>query len=353
MTRLEKIKLNIPNGVDALLVTGEINQYYLTGFEFTDGYVIITRSASLLLTDFRYIEAAKQTASDEFEVRMFEGKRSLYMKDIFIELGIKNIAFEDEELTFADLKKLEQTFADITFSPMGDIIDKMREFKDEGEISNIIAAQRIAERAFEHILGFINPERTEIDVALELEFFMRSHGAKDVSFKTIAVSGKASSLPHGEPRPVKLEKGFLTMDFGAKVNGYCSDMTRTVCLGKADAEMKRVYNTVLEAQAAAREAFDFGKTGGEVDSVARKIIDKSGYKGCFGHSLGHGVGLNIHETPRVAPGSDTVLTAGHVVTCEPGIYIEGKFGVRIEDMVVFHRDRIENITKATHELIEL
>ena len=157
MTRLEKIKLNIPNGVDALLVTGEINQYYLTGFEFTDGYVIITRSASLLLTDFRYIEAAKQTASDEFDVRMFEGKRSLYMKDIFIELDIKNIAFEDEELTFADLKNLEQTFADITFSPMGDIIDKMREFKDEGEISNIIAAQRIAERAFEHILGFINP----------------------------------------------------------------------------------------------------------------------------------------------------------------------------------------------------
>lgn len=353
MTKLERLQNLIPSGADAILVTSEANQYYLTGFNYTDGYALVTKDRGILYTDFRFIEAAKAGANREFEVRMFSGKRAVWMDAALSELGIKTLAYEDCTLTCAALEELKKDLGKTEFVPLGNVIEKMREFKDEGEIENIICAQRIAEKAFEHILGYITPERTETEVALELEFFMRSHGAENVSFKTIAVSGSASSLPHGEPRPCRLEKGFLTMDYGALYNGYCSDMTRTVCIGKADDEMKRVYNTVLEAQTAAHRAMALGKKTGDIDKVARDIIYGAGYKGCFGHSLGHGVGLFIHEAPYLATGRDTVTAPGHVVTNEPGIYIEGKYGVRIEDMVVFRETGPECITLAPRELIEL
>ncbi|MBR2986659.1 MAG: M24 family metallopeptidase, partial [Clostridia bacterium] len=197
------------------------------------------------------------------------------------------------------------------------------------------------------------PDKTEIDVALELEFYMRSHGAEDKSFDTIAVSGSASSLPHGVPRNVKLEKGFFTMDFGALYEGYCSDMTRTVVLGKADDEMKKIYNTVLTAQLAAIEKLAVGVTGKETDKVARDIIYGAGYEGCFGHGLGHGVGMDIHEAPSNSAAGIKPFEIGHVITVEPGIYIEGKYGVRIEDMVVFRDGSVEDITKCPKNLIEL
>jgi len=190
-------------------------------------------------------------------------------------------------------------------------------------------------------------------VALELEFFMRSHGARAASFDIIAVSGSASSLPHGVPRNIKLQQGFLTMDYGAVVNGYCSDMTRTVCIGKADDEMKKVYNTVLQAQLAALDAIAVGKMCAEIDNTARDIIKNAGYGDCFGHGLGHGVGLEIHEAPRLSPLSASALKPGHIVTVEPGIYIEGKFGVRIEDMVYIGEKKCENLTKAAKTLIEI
>lgn len=353
MNKLERLQNLIPSGADAILVTSETNQYYLTGFNFTDGYVLVTAKQGVLCTDFRYIEAAKANANKEFEVREFSGKRSAWMNGIFAELGIKTLAYEDETLTCAALEALKNAHTKIEFVPLGNVIERMREYKDEAEIANIIAAQRIAEKAFDHIIEYISPERTEIDVALELEFYMRSHGAENVSFKTIAVSGSASSLPHGEPRPCKLEKGFLTMDYGAIYNGYCSDMTRTVCLGKADDEMKRVYNTVLEAQTAAHKAMALGKKTGDIDKVARDMINAAGYEGCFGHSLGHGVGLFIHEAPYLSTGRETLTSPGHVVTNEPGIYIEGKYGVRIEDMVVFRADGPECITKSPRELFEI
>ena len=236
------------------------------------------------------------------------------------------------------------------------IIDGLREFKDAEEIASTAKAQDIADAAFAHIVEFIRPDMTEIDVALELEFFMRAHGAESTAFDTIAVSGKASSLPHGEPRNVQLEKGFLTMDYGAKIDGYCSDMTRTIVIGKADAEMKRLYNTVLEAQLAALAAAKPGALCREMDKIARDIIDNAGYAGTFGHSLGHGVGMYIHEAPglsqKVMP-ADRKLTPGHIVTCEPGIYIEGKYGCRIEDMVAVLDDGILNFTHSPKELIEI
>jgi Xaa-Pro aminopeptidase len=236
------------------------------------------------------------------------------------------------------------------------ILTKQRMVKLPYELERIAKAQEITDMAFEHILGFINHNVTEIEVALELEFFMRSHGAEALAFDTIAVSGPASSLPHGVPTGVKLRAGFLTMDYGAKYEGYCSDMTRTVVIGKADEEIKKVYNTVLTAQKAALEQIKGGMLCRDADEIARSIIRDAGYGEAFGHSLGHGVGMFIHESPSLsgrAP-ETSVLEAGHVVTVEPGIYLAGKYGCRIEDMIAINEDgSIRDFTKSPKELIEL
>ena len=351
MTRLDKLLAILPDKLDALLVTNPKNQRYLTGFDFQDGLVLVTRKTSYLITDFRYIEAAKKEVRPEFTVTVFEDDRSAFLMSLLD--GQTEIGYEDASITVEELNAFSSLLPECTLSGAGRLIESLRITKEPCEIESMIKAQRIAEAAFEHILGFITPERTETEVALELEFTMRRLGATATSFDTIAVSGKKSAMPHGVPANVKLSRGFFTLDFGALVDGYCSDMTRTVVLGKADADMKRVYNTVLSAQLAALEAFDFGKTGYEIDKVARDLIYAAGYEGCFGHGLGHGVGMDIHEAPRVRYDCHTPLAKGHVVTCEPGIYIEGKYGVRIEDMVVFKENSVENITKAPKYLIEL
>ncbi len=353
MTRLEKLRAKLPTEVDGLLLTSDISRFYLCGFDYSDGYIIVTPTKAIVLADSRYIEAAKAAIGDEFDVEKFSGVRKQYLGEYFEKLNIKKLLFEDRVLSVYDFEALKSEFPDIDFKPAGGIIALLREFKDETEVENIKKAQSIAEAAFEHILGYISPDRTEIDVALELEFFMRSHGARRTSFNTIAVSGSASSLPHGVPRNVKLQKGFLTMDYGALYNGYCSDMTRTVVIGKADDEMKKVYNTVLRAQLAAIDAIKEGEKCVEIDAVARNIIAEAGYGECFGHGLGHGVGLEIHEAPRLSTRSASILTKGHIVTVEPGIYIEGKYGVRIEDMVYIGENGPENLTHAPKEMIEL
>ena len=353
MTRKERLLSLLDSSIDAMLVTNTKNQYYLTGFDFLDGYVLITREKSYLLTDFRYIEAAREETHPDYEIISMSGSRKDLFQELLASNGVKRIAFEEDDLTYSQKKIFENLFEGYTMVPSGNVIGKMRVVKDADEIEKIIKAQRIAEAAFDHILGYITPQRTEVDIALELEFFMRSHGAKSVSFDTIAVSGSASSRPHGVPRNVRLEEGFLTMDFGALYCGYCSDMTRTVVVGKCTEEMKKVYNTVLNAQVEALNAYAIGKTGKEIDKVARDIINGAGYEGCFGHGLGHGVGMDIHEAPGVNAGASTPFCAGHVVTCEPGIYLEGKFGVRIEDMVVFGENGPYDITLAPKELIIL
>lgn len=354
MTRKEKLIASMPENIDALFITNTKNQFYLTGFDYTDGIVIVTREKSYVLADFRYIEAAKNEVNDEFEVVMLASRATPLSKLIPSLIGDKKtIGFEDASLSYEMVEHYKSTLADYKFLPAGRIVEALRVKKDALELETIISAQRIAEKAFDYILGFITPDKTETEIALELEFAMRKYGAKATSFDTIAVSGTASALPHGVPRSVKLEKGFFTLDFGALYKGYCSDMTRTVVIGKADDEMKKIYNTVLTAQLAALEAYDFGKTGYEIDKVARDIIYNAGYEGCFGHGLGHGVGMDIHEAPSVSAAGKTPFEAGHVVTCEPGIYIEGKYGVRIEDMVVFTENSVVNITKSPKNLIEL
>lgn len=353
MTRKNRLLRQMPADMDALLVTNEKNQRYLTSFDYTDGLVIVTKNKSYCLADSRYIEAAKAQVNEDFEVVLMSGSRRDQLVSILEAENVKTIGYEDASLTCEALARFSKMLSEYKLIPAGRIIEALREIKDAEEIGKIIKAQRIAEDAFLHILDFITPDRTEIDVALELEFYMRSHGAEATSFDTIAVSGSASSLPHGVPRPVKLEKGFFTMDFGALYEGYCSDMTRTVVLGKADDEMKKIYNTVLTAQLAAIEKLAVGVTGKETDKVARDIIYGAGYEGCFGHGLGHGVGMDIHEAPSNSAAGIKPFEIGHVITVEPGIYIEGKYGVRIEDMVIFDENGAQNITKSPKNLIEL
>ncbi len=344
-------------GIEAVIVTSEINQRYLTGFAYTDGYAVVTPKKAWLVTDFRYTEAAENAVrGTQWEV--LAPKRMLAeISELLHGEGVGSVAVEEATLSIADYERIKGALGDIpTTANASALLDGLRLYKDEHEIALMQRAQDIADAAFDHILTYINPDRTEIDVALELEFFMRAHGAECTSFETIAVSGSASSLPHGVPRPVKLEKGFFTMDFGARVDGYCSDMTRTVVIGKADEDIRRLYDTVLRAQLASLDACAEGVGCKYLDTVARDIIENAGYHGAFGHSLGHGVGMYIHEAPRLSQGADdaSVLKRGHVVTFEPGIYLAGKYGCRIEDMVAITPEgKVHNFTHSPKELIEL
>ena len=341
----------MPPEADTMLVTCPLNCRYLSGVNYTDGFLVINRDSAFILADSRYIEVAKRDAAEGFEAMLLSGKHC----DVLRALAGKTIAFEDSVMTCATLEAYKKALPDRSFVPAGTPIEKLRNVKTDAEIDMIVRAQRIAEKAFDHILGFISPDRTEREVALELEYQMRKNGADGIAFDTIAVSGSESSLPHGEPRDIKLERGFLTMDFGAKFGGYCSDMTRTVCIGHPDEDMRRLYDTVLKAQTAALDAAIYAgeRSCPTLDGIARKIIDDAGYKGLFGHSLGHGVGLYIHEGIHVSPRSAQTLTAGNVFTVEPGIYVEGKYGVRIEDMVCIRENGAENLTHCEKSLIIL
>lgn len=358
MTHIEKTRKYMrEKGVDGLIVSSDLNRRYLSGFNYTDGYAFVTDKKAFLLADFRYIEAARATVSeDEFEVLMPSGGMLACVASLAEDCRVKNIAFEEDEVSVALEARFEKMFQNFTLTPVGsEILTSARITKDKNEIEKIKAAQAITDAGFAHMLEVLTPDMTEIEAALELEFFMRRMGSEGTAFETIAVSGSASSLPHGVPRNKKLEKGFFTMDFGAKYDGYCSDMTRTVVVGHADDKMKHLYNTVLEAQTAALDKLHAGMNGKEADSIARDIINNAGYEGRFGHSLGHGVGMFIHESPRLSQSAESnILCPGHVVTVEPGIYLEGLYGCRIEDMVCVLQDGgIYNFTKSPKDLIEL
>ncbi len=340
-------------GVDAIYVNSPENHQYVTDFENPDGWVFITLDEAWMYADPRYIEAARAEATKLCRVCL-PGEPTI--ASVAREKGIKVIGYEDQKITCADFERFRKSFdgAEISFVPLGNLLTSLREFKTDDEVASIVAAQRIAEGAFAHICKVLTHDMTEIEVAAELEYYMKRHGSQKPSFDTICVSGTASSRPHGVPRNVKLEKGFLTMDFGAMVNGYHSDMTRTVVVGKADEAMKKLYNTVLRAQLEAEKAVAEGMKNFEVDKIARDIIYSAGYEGKFGHGLGHGVGLEIHEEPRLSPKTgDATLKAGQIVTVEPGIYLEGLYGCRIEDMMLVTKNGAELLTDCPKELIEL
>ena len=355
MTRLEKIRNTLAEkGLDALVVLDELNQQYLSGFAFTDGLLLITKKRALLITDFRYYEMAQNEAYPEFEVMMPDDRKKVITETLSDE-GCRKVGFEGNSVSFATFKRYCETYPAVEFVTIGGAIEELREVKDESEIALMQKAQDITDHAFGELVKRINTNMTEIEVAAELEYLMRRAGASGFAFDTIAVSGDASALPHGTPRNVKLKPGFLTMDFGAKYKGYCSDMTRTIVIGKADDEIKKLYNTVLEAQRLGLAAIKAGADCKECDDAARNYIDSfKEYNGAFGHSLGHGVGLFIHESPRVSKvGAGRKLRVGEIVTVEPGIYLYGKYGCRIEDMVAVTENGCYNFTHSTKELIEI
>ena len=339
----------LPKNVDGALIVSPENRRYFTGFNASDGFLFITKSGSVFLTDSRYIEAAKDKIIC-CEVEEQKGKLMDYAK----RFDCKVLAVEADRLTVTQLKNLRKALHGIKLTTVGTdkIIDFFRAVKNEAEIENICKAQRIAEAAFDHILGFIKVGVTEKEVALELDHYMLSHGADSLSFETIAISGANTSKPHGVPTDKKIEHGdFVTMDYGAVVNGYHSDMTRTVAVGAASDEQKKIYKIVFEAQLAVLRVLKNGVKCSDADKAARDVITEAGYGEYFRHSAGHGVGIEIHEKPFISPKSTATLRSGNVVTDEPGIYIPGKFGVRIEDMALITENGCKNLTKAPKELI--
>ena len=352
---INKFNSILKTDCDAIIITSPENRRYFTGFNSSAGYLIITKKEAVFFTDSRYIEAAtsKITACKSLLLKRIDDTIVPYLK----ELNIKNIYLETERLTVAELYSLKKSFSFCNVEAkeeVDEVINNLRAIKTDYEVECIKKAQKIAEDAFSHILTFIKEGVTEKEIALELDFYMLSHGAEAVSFETIAVSGKNSSMPHGVPSDKKIEKGdFITMDFGAMYNGYHSDMTRTVIVGEPSEKQKEVYETVLKAQKASLAVLKNGVTGFDADKVGRDIIDAKGYKENFGHGTGHGVGVEIHESPNLSPFSKATLQKGNVVTVEPGIYIPNEFGVRIEDMALITEDGFINLTNCEKELIIL
>lgn len=351
---VDYLKSFLKNG-EAALIMSEDNISYFTSFHSSNGYLVVTKNKSYFLTDSRYVEAAEDNIKTVDEVLLLRSmKDDLY--NLIDKLGVKKLHIESDRITvkrYNDIKKATALRQELVADgKLDDAINSIRIKKTREETEKIIAAQRIAEKAFDHILSFISTEKTEKEIALELDYFMLKNGADALSFETIAVSGKNSSKPHGVPSDKKIEKGdFITMDFGAVVDFYHSDMTRTVAVSEVSSKQIEVYETVLEAQLKAIEAVKAGKICREVDGVARDIIKAKGYGEYFGHGLGHGVGVEIHEAPSLNPTCETVLQAGHIITVEPGIYLPGEFGVRIEDMGAVTEIGFDNFTKSEKKLI--
>ena len=375
----------------AFIITSECNRRYMTNISTSSGYVIITPENTYFFTDSRYIEFAKKTLEKDYTVAAYPKNydAKYYYRELLNKEQIKNILYEENYIYLKTKKYFDEMFEGFVLSESDNLIENMRKIKDNSEIENIKKAQDITDRAFEHILKIISSDInistiTETDIAVELEYFMKKNGAENTAFESITVSGKKSSYPHGKPENIKLSKGFLLMDFGAVYDGYCSDMTRTVCIGSPTEKMRDVYNLVLSSQLAALDKIKAGIEGVEVDRIARGIIRDAGFGENFGHSLGHSLGLEIHENPSF-PVSETAeeekarldrekhekrenpekyeenqkkkekdkfITAENVIiTVEPGVYIENEFGVRIEDLVVIKQDGCENLTKSSKDLI--
>lgn len=355
--------------IDAALVSSPANMRKCSGFR-GEGAVFLSREFKLVFTDSRYTEAAKKECP-AFEVVQIQGNLwEAWMSGLVERLGAErvsqlSIGFEDEDMTVKTERTIQALFrknncSGVQWIPLHAGLERLRQIKDEEEIREIERAEQIGDAVFARIIQKLQESRaggialTEKQVAAWLEFYMKELGAEGTSFDTIAASGVHSSMPHAIPTDKVIEEGdFLTMDFGCRVNGYCSDMTRTVVYGTGSNRQREVYETVLRAQQAALEAIRPGMKGCEVDAVARKVIEDAGYGECFGHSLGHSVGLMIHETPCFAPRDEAVIEPGMVITVEPGIYIEGTFGVRIEDVVVITDDGCRNLTHSPKEWTEV
>lgn len=340
------------NGIDGMLITSGYNRRYITNFTGTAGVAVVSAEKAVFITDFRYVEQANEQI-EEFEIVQHKG---LIIEEIAKQverLGIKNLGFEQQHVTFAEFASYNKSIQ-VQLVPVSDVVEKLRLIKTDSEIKILKEAAKIADAAFEHILTFIRPGVTELDVSNELEFFMRKQGAVSSSFDIIVASGYRSALPHGVATQKTIEKGELvTLDFGAYYKGYCSDITRTVAVGDVSDQLKTIYNVVLQAQLRGMSGIKAGMTGKEADALTRDYISEKGYGEYFGHSTGHGLGMEVHEGPALSVRSDTLLQPGMVVTVEPGIYIANVGGVRIEDDTVVTLEGNESLTHSTKELIIL
>ena len=342
MTRCDKLRQSLKDN-EGVLLSGYANIFYYTGFTSEDALVFITHDRQILITDSRYTVQAKSQCP-EFEIRdISEG-----VAKIAARLDCEVLGFEENVVTvseFASFQKLGKKLV-----PMNQVISGPRRIKDDFEIKKIAAAEALGDRAFQNLLENFRYGMTEREIALELEFYMRKNGASGTSFETIVASGKRSSMPHGVATDKTVGIGeFVTIDFGCRLDGYCSDMTRTILVGKCSDRQKEIYDTVLKAQKAAISAIKPGVRCAEIDAVARNIITEAGFGDNFGHSLGHSVGIEIHEKPNFAPKSEDIVEIGNVITVEPGIYIEGFGGVRIEDVIAVAENTL-NLTKTSKEL---
>ena len=357
MNHFQKIAAQLEgHGLDAMLLTGEANRFYASGFHSygTDGVALVTAKKAYYFTDSRYTEAALRyvQGAEVREIGHGRGYGAL-LEEAVTEQHIRRMGFEDAYMTVQDHERYRKALS-CDLVPATDLLWQLRMVKDEEELEAMVAAQRIAERALEDILEEIRPGVTEKEIAARLQYLMLHYGASDMSFDPIVVSGPNGSLPHGVPSEKTIQQGeFVTMDFGCVYHGYCSDMTRTVAVGFATEEMQTVYQTVLSAQEAGIAAARAGLTGREVDGAARAVISAAGYGAYFGHSFGHGVGVEIHEAPNASPMNEKPLPAGAVISAEPGIYLPGKLGVRIEDVILLTEDGCRNLTKAPKDLIVL
>jgi len=350
-SRLQKLRQKLAEKeVDALFISQPENRYYLSGFNGSDGFLLITPQNTVLATDFRYIEQAKRQAPD-YEIFQITNNIADWFPRLVAELNLKKLGFEAGHITFALHQQLTDALnkakSQLKLVPIDRLVESLRAIKEPEEIKLITEASAITDSAFEYIENIIHVGMSEKEVAWEIEKFMREKGSQAIPFDVIVASGPNSALPHAQSSEYAIRYGEpIVIDIGAKIKGYDSDLSRTLCLGAHDDTFNKVYDTVLRAQLAAIATIKEGMTGGEADNLAREVIKQAGYGEAFGHGLGHGVGLAIHELPRLGPNSLQHLVSGMVFTIEPGIYLTGWGGVRIEDTVVMESGKIRVITKA-------
>ena len=342
--------------LDAVLLTCEANRFYACGFHSagSDGIAVVTRHHNYYFTDSRYTEAAGRYVQDaEIREANREHPYSALINEVIQREHITRMGYEDEYMTVADFRRFSEKLS-CELVPATQLLWDHRAVKDSEELNCMIQAQRITEKAFDDILKEIRPGVSEKEIAARILYLMLHYGAEDKSFDPIVVSGPNGSLPHGVPSEKLIQDGeFVTMDIGCKFGGYCSDMTRTVAVGHVTDEMRTVYETVLQAQMAGIGAAKGGITGHDLDAAARQVIEDAGYGPYFGHSFGHSVGVEIHENPNATPSNHQPLPVGTVISEEPGIYLPGKLGVRIEDVVILTENGCQDITLSPKNLIIL
>lgn len=354
MNHIAKIASRLPEyGLDAMLITSESGERYALGFH-GEGLLLITREGAHYTTDGRYIEAAREQITAAQVSLVTAGSGHLAQARAYLEeKGLHNVGFESGEMTVDAHRRYAQELPCI-LTPAQTLLDDLRAAKDEEELDIMRRAQEITDEAFKAILNFIRPGLTEREIAARLVYELMRRGGEKMSFDPIVAAGPNGSRPHAVPGDQVVDTGmFITMDFGCKVEGYCSDMTRTVALGQPTEEMEKVYAAVLAAQKAGINAARAGVTGREVDEAARRCLREEGYEEYFTHSFGHSLGLDIHESPNASPSESRVLPVGAVISAEPGVYLPGRFGVRIEDVLILNESGCEDITRSPKDLIVL